>query len=274
MPIPFSGPAIPLEPGDLAAVAARIGCEAAVIEAVLTVEVGGLACGGFLSDGSGRPRILFEASHFSAATGGRWDDSHPTISRPGWDRSLYRAGAAEYLRLEEAVAVDRDAALESASWGLSQILGENYGDAGFANVEDFVAAQARSEKDQLEAFVSLVFAWGIAAALRDKDWQTIARRWNGPSYARNNYDANLADAYLLATGRASGRLRIGCSGQAVRDLQEALDARGADLCVDGDFGRATELAVQRFQVRCGLDDDGVAGTETLKSLGLYVTGES
>jgi hypothetical protein len=32
-------------------------------------------------------------------------------------------------------------------------------------------------------------------ALRRRDWQQVARRYNGPAYERNSYDQRLAAAY-------------------------------------------------------------------------------
>lgn len=57
-------------------------------------------------------------------------------------------------------------------------------------------------------------------------------------------------------------------GERVRALQIALNAKGARLEVDGDFGPATEGAVTAYQRGNGLDVDGVAGPQTLGHLGL------
>lgn len=51
-------------------------------------------------------------------------------------------------------------------------------------------------------------------------------------------------------------------GRAVRRLQLALAEQGADLRIDGKFGRATEAALRAFQEGNGLEADGVAGPET------------
>jgi hypothetical protein len=63
-------------------------------------------------------------------------------------------------------------------------------------------------------------------------------------------------------------LSLGDRGPDVRALQAQLNARGASLLVDGDFGRATQAAVMAFQARNGLEVDGVAGPQTLTELGL------
>jgi peptidoglycan hydrolase-like protein with peptidoglycan-binding domain len=54
----------------------------------------------------------------------------------------------------------------------------------------------------------------------------------------------------------------GNTGPAVQALQRQLNAHGASLTVDGDFGPATVSAVQSFQSSHGLSVDGVAGLQT------------
>lgn len=64
-------------------------------------------------------------------------------------------------------------------------------------------------------------------------------------------------------------LRRGSQGDEVADLQTILNARyGADLDVDGNFGKATEAAVKAFQKSHGLTADGVVGAKTWKALGV------
>ena len=64
-------------------------------------------------------------------------------------------------------------------------------------------------------------------------------------------------------------LRRGSQGDEVADLQTILNARyGADLDVDGNFGKATEAAVKAFQKSHGLTADGVVGPKTWKALGV------
>jgi len=64
----------------------------------------------------------------------------------------------------------------------------------------------------------------------------------------------------------SGTLRKGSSGAAVRELQQALNLRGAGLVVDGDFGSKTEAAVKNFQSTWGLTVDGIVGPQTKTKL--------
>ncbi len=64
------------------------------------------------------------------------------------------------------------------------------------------------------------------------------------------------------------KFRRGDQGDDVRRLQEALIRDGATLTPDGNFGRGTEAAVSDYQRRRKLKVDGVAGSETLRALGV------
>ncbi len=61
-------------------------------------------------------------------------------------------------------------------------------------------------------------------------------------------------------------LHRGSFGDAVRELQELLTAKGYGIAIDSDFGPATELAVKMFQKSNGLTEDGIVGQYTWKLL--------
>lgn len=67
---------------------------------------------------------------------------------------------------------------------------------------------------------------------------------------------------------AAPLLRQGAHGAVVIELQKRLNARGATLEVDGDFGHATKMAVLKFQGDNGLVADGIVGRQTREALGL------
>src|SRR5215831_19069380 len=127
----FVGAAHPLHSDGLTAAAKHIGVDPAVLWSVVAVETSGC---GFLPDR--RPAILFERHIFSRTTGGKFDASHPDISNP--TPGGYKFGADEYPRLAAAIQLDRDAALQSASWGAGQIMGFNFKAAGYPDVESMV----------------------------------------------------------------------------------------------------------------------------------------
>lgn len=61
-------------------------------------------------------------------------------------------------------------------------------------------------------------------------------------------------------------LRQGDSGAAVTELQQLLNAKGANIAVDGDFGDATRAAVVQFQQQNRLAVDGIVGPQTWQAL--------
>ena len=65
---------------------------------------------------------------------------------------------------------------------------------------------------------------------------------------------------------ADPTLRQGDSGSAVSELQRLLNAKGANLVVDGIFGASTQIAVVKFQQSRGLVADGIVGTKTWVAL--------
>lgn len=184
-----------ITPADYARAAARLHCSVAAVMAVAEVESRG---NGFNPDGS--PKTLFEAHQFHRLTQGRWDATHPTISVPKWDRSLYGATwQQEAARLALAGSLDRTAARQATSWGRFQVMGFNAQAIGFHDVDDFVAAMWEGEGRHLDAFVGYVLANRLDDELRDLRWGDFARSYNGPAYAINRYDVKLAAAYLTAT---------------------------------------------------------------------------
>lgn len=80
---------------------------------------------------------------------------------------------------------------------------------------------------------------------------------------------------VLITSTAAASLHRGESGEAVRNMQQALITKGYLIdTADGFFGNNTEYALRVFQQQNGLDVDGVAGPQVLNALGLSSTGDA
>lgn len=228
---------------------------AATLWSVLAVETAG---SGYMTDR--RPKILFERHVFSRLTGHRYDAAHPGISGP-WDPNAYGAsGAHQYDRLQVAIGLDRDAALQSASWGLGQLLGSNHQTAGFPTAQAMVEAFVRSEDAQLLGMTRFIAASPMRAALTAQDWATFARRYNGPKYAVNHYDQHLCAFNALYTAH-------GCPDVDVRAAQVWLGYLGYAVgLADGVLGPRTRQALLRFQQANGLASTGAADPLTLAAL--------
>jgi hypothetical protein len=183
----FQGNAEAISSAGLATMAGNLGVHVAEIWAVLAVETSGC---GYLADR--RPQILFERHVFHRLTKGKYDDGDISDPNPG---GYGPRGAAQYNRLARAMMKDRNAALQSASWGIGQIMGMNHTLAAFRNVEDMVVAMSTSEDQQLAAMAAFLVGTGLRATLQAHDWASFARGYNGPNYAINRYDLRLNAEY-------------------------------------------------------------------------------
>jgi hypothetical protein len=171
--------------------AKALGVEVACIKAVTKVESRG---SGFLP--SGEPVILFERHWMykllKAKTGKEPELNEVCNPKAGG----YQGGASEHIRLNTAVMIDRECALQSASWGLFQIMGFHWKSLGYASLQAFVNDQYASEGKQLSTFVKFIqINPSMHNALKAKDWAKFAKLYNGPNYAINKYDIKLEAAY-------------------------------------------------------------------------------
>jgi len=217
-----------------------MGIKAAELWAVLTVETSGC---GFLPDR--RPKILFERHIFSRETGSRFDASNPDISN-GTPGGYGAAGANQYNRLEQALALDRLAALRSTSWGIGQIMGFNAEIAGYSDAETLVNAMTVSEDEQLRAMTGEIIHNGLHKALSAHDWPAFARGYNGLEYAKNKYDTRLAAAYQKYTAGPLPDIDL----RAAQVYLTYLDYQPGSI--DGVPGKLTYSALNAFQQQNGL----------------------
>lgn len=183
-----------LSDDDLTEAAESLDVPFSVVKAVVKVESRGTGFKG------GRPIILTEPHRFSRSTSGRFDKSHPHISYPAWGTRPYpRSQDARYDVLLEMISLDVFAGYKSASYGLFQILGENYRLCGYENPVEFVEAMVKSERQQLLAFVEFIRARRLVSALRNcstnpADCEAFCRAYNGPSFRKHGYHLKLANA--------------------------------------------------------------------------------
>ena len=176
----------------------NLGVDVACVKAVAEVESLG---NGFNS--TGMVKILFErhkfykfiAQKYGVPKANQLAAMHPDICSPkagGYTSST----ATEHKRLDKAIAIDRESAMKSASWGRFQVMGFNHAAAGFSNVEDFCVAMWKSEDEHLRAFVNFIKANpNMHQHLKNRNWAGFANAYNGPAYAQNKYDTKLAAAY-------------------------------------------------------------------------------
>lgn len=193
---------ISLTETDYKSAAQSLGVPIAAVKAVASVESAGA---GFLSDG--RPKILFErhvmyariSEKLGAAKAKDLASKHPDIVNP--KAGGYDGGPKEHDRLGRAAEIDRECALCSASWGAFQIMGYHWQSLDYPSLQAFINAMYASEAAQLDAFVRFIKADPVLLrALKALDWAAFARRYNGPNYAKNQYDVKMSKAYRAAGG--------------------------------------------------------------------------
>jgi hypothetical protein len=250
----FVGQTRALDAAGMKAVATALKVPLPGIWTVLHVETTGC---GFLPDR--RPVIRFERQKFHQHTGGIYDSTHPHINSPAVGNSA-SDGAAQYTLLNEAIALNPRAALESTSWGLAQVLGENHGLAGFADVESMVAAMVDSENAQLDAFRSFVQSADLARHMRTQNWASFARGYNGAAYKLNHYDTRLAAAWQAFTSGALPDIEVRAAQLYLTVRQFSPDG------TDGILGPRTIGAIRAFQQSAGLPQTGQPDSQTLTAL--------
>lgn len=186
----FKGKAKRLDDIDLPVVGAMIGVGEDEVHAILDVESAGT---GF--DSQGRIKILFEPHIFYRQLGPGSDRDKAVamgLARKTWKRDYPKDS---YPRLLSAMTINKEAALKSASWGLGQIMGFNYGLAGYSSVEVMVNDFVDDEEQHLIAMITFIQNTGLGAKLKAHDWAGFARGYNGPGFARNGYDKKLAASF-------------------------------------------------------------------------------
>jgi hypothetical protein len=209
---------------DWKSVADDLECEVNAIRAIAKVESRGA---GFDST-TKRPIILFERHIFHRKSNGKFSDKNPDISaRDPYLRVRDKHGkviperktqyeeadrlgkfaesdfypAAQhvnYKRLTKAVQFEREAGLQSCSWGMFQVMGFNFAACGYKDVESFVSAMATSEVDQIRALRNFIKAdKRLIKAIREKDWLSFAIGYNGQK--QEGYDKKMANEYNQLT---------------------------------------------------------------------------
>ncbi len=257
--------------------AREAGVEPAALLAIAEVESGGNAYA--IVDGRPEPLIRFEGHYFDRLL----DDGKRAIARAKGLASASAGAvknpasqAARWRMLAEAMAIDRDAALQSVSWGIGQVMGSHWKALGYGSVEALVVEARSGVGGQMRLMLRFLRANGLIDVLKAHDWAAFARAYNGPRYKVNRYDSRIAAAYArhrrAQAGRAGGLTR-GDNGEVVEELQHMLTAAGYPLAPDGRFGPATARAVERFQKEHGLEADGIAGPATLAALRQSLAGK-
>jgi hypothetical protein len=191
--VDFVGTGRRLTSEDLLAAANKVGVDVATIRSVLEVETAGA---GF--DTKRRLKLLFEPHIFYKQLGPgakREEAVKQGLAYAKAGTHPYPPLSKRYDQITAAIAIDETAALNSASWGVPQIMGFNHKAAGFQSAKAMVISMLEGEDRQLEAFANLLSNWKLAASLKNRDWRTFSLRYNGPNALKNGFDKKLKAAF-------------------------------------------------------------------------------
>lgn len=186
--------------------AKMLGIELAVVRSIAKVESNGEGM-----HRSGNPKILFERHYFhrrlavvrkageTQASVNAFRDSvakqHPdlcNVTPGGYTKN------DEWLKFERAYRIHPQAAIESASWGAFQIMGAHWETLDYTSPDAMMRAMQAGEDDHLFAFAKFIESDKVLHdACKKKDFKVVARRYNGPAYAKFSYDIKMAENYKL-----------------------------------------------------------------------------
>jgi hypothetical protein len=140
--------------------------------------------------------------------------------------------------------------------------GDNLTDMGKRSIAKVVAAMRDTYGEHLWVKVHRDFANTYCPADTLSDWVKGGMLF--PKDNPSDVDWDKIAEYLEDIGSllAKNPLRRGSSGKYVSMIQERLNDFGANLVVDGKFGRKTRLAVKRFQKNYPIKVDGIVGPTT------------
>jgi hypothetical protein len=164
---------------------------AASLLAFISVETGGK---GF-DDKTGKILIQFEPSWFKKkapyAPSGLWSVNKVDVQRKEW------------MAFNDAYKKNPDAAMQSTSIGLGQIMGFHYKKLGYNSVGEMWDDAKNGIEEQIEQMVKFINSNpNLLNALKNHDWTKVATIYNGrgfmylaKKYHRTPYDEAMKIAY-------------------------------------------------------------------------------
>lgn len=198
---------------DIVDEARKLRVEPALLQAIIKTEAraSGFQWGIFKGSKYLEPIILYEchvAYRVIVAKSGleeanRLAKAHPDIINPKpyySKKNPYKYGlyANQHKKLQKCVAVaGYDVAMQAASWGIGQVLGENWKMCGYDSVRAFINDAYGSEKTQLTMMCNyLKGKKGMLVAMQEFNYDKIAYLYNGEDYAVNDYHTKIEKAHI------------------------------------------------------------------------------
>jgi N-acetylmuramidase len=153
------------------------------IKKVVKVESGGI---GFSKE-TGKIIIQFEPSWFKRKS--------PYTPSGKWSLNKVEKQTAEWEAFNNAFSKNKNAAMESTSIGLMQVMGFHWKLTGFKSVGEMWDYAKESETNQLRlGLLFIVSNTKMYKALKIGDWETFAYYYNGAQWRKFNYAERLEKA--------------------------------------------------------------------------------
>lgn len=171
-----------LKSNDIIELAGEFGFDPKAVKALIAVE-----CSGHGFDPTtGKIVIQFEPVYFHRYT-----------------RRMIHNGvegqAKEWEAFNEAFAIHPTYAMMSTSWGMGQVMGNNFPNLGFKTVDEMVDFCKESERNQVWCALKYIESRrSLKEAFKALNWPVVAYYYNGEGYKKNNYDYKLKTAYETA----------------------------------------------------------------------------
>ncbi len=169
----------------------RIGVEAAALAAFIEVESGGRGFDLL----SGKLIIQFEPAWFRKKA--------PYAPSGKWSVNKVERQLQEWIAFNDAFRIDPNAAMESTSIGLGQVMGFHYKRLGYRTVGEMWDDAKKGEDRQIYQMAEFIRTDPrLMKALKEKNWHLVATYYNGAGYrelakrlGRERYDVSMRKAY-------------------------------------------------------------------------------
>lgn len=172
---------------QIAVLAAKAGYDYSALKAIIDVESGGI---GFAPD-TGKIIIQFEPAWFKRKS--------PYTPSGKWSLNGVERQHGEWIAFNDAFRLNPQAAMESTSIGMMQVMGFHYKLLGFKTVGEMWDYARISEANQVELAIRFIKSNPkLDRAVKNKDWTTVAFYYNGAGYKKFNYDHRLLQAWQKA----------------------------------------------------------------------------
>ena len=165
--------------------------DTAVLLAFISVETGGF---GF-DQTTGKILIQFEPAWFKKKA--------PYAPSGVWSVNKVDVQSKEWLAFNDAFKKNQNAAMESTSIGLGQIMGFHYKTLGYSSVGDMWDDAKKGIEQQINQIIGFINSdKRLLKAIEEKNWDRIASIYNGAGYkelakkyGREPYDISMKKAY-------------------------------------------------------------------------------